>query len=496
LRRPASRALERGLLASLLVLDAGVALYVLRETRPPALAGSALGAASPANSPDLVVVLVDTLRADHLGAYGYPRPTSPRIDALAREGVVFERAFSSTNWTRPAVASLFTSTMPSRHQVVDLYRALSPSMPLLAEALSARRYQTGCFTVGVNVEPQDGYGRGVDHFFVAASRRMALRPPLMKDFVLRYFPGVRRLWTSPADARHIGDPEAITERALAWVRGGAAERPLFLYVHYLGPHSPYLPPSPYDAELGGGPPEPRLADPPTHLWAGRDALSPKDRGRMIDQYDGEIRWHDGEVGRLVDGLRASGRSRPLVLLLIADHGEGFGEHGVWGHNAGMFDEVVRIPLIAWSSQGAFGPARVAAPVSMLDVAPTLVDLAGAPLPEGFDGESLRPLLEGGGSLDRLVHIENPLAREGGVRTLDWAYLEGETGADGFRSWLYRASDAAQREDVSREHPELVERLSRVVAERRKIDESRSHGSVGIELDDERREQLRALGYAD
>jgi arylsulfatase A-like enzyme len=324
---------------------------------------------------------------------------------------------------------------------------------------------------------------------------MAFRPPLMKDFVLRYFPGVRRLWPSPGDASHLGDPETITERALAWARAGSAERPLFLYVHYLGPHSPYLPPAPHDRELGGAPPQPRLADPPSKQWAGEAALSPADRRQMIAQYDGEIRWHDGEVGRLVDGLRAAARARPLLMLLIADHGEGFGEHGVWGHNAGMFDEVVRIPLVVWSSDGSFGPARIAAPVSLLDVAPTLVELAGASVPAGFDGESLRPLLEGRAAPDRLVHIENPLAREGAVRTSEWSYLEGETG-DGFRRWLFRAGDAAQREDVAATHPDVVERLSRVVEERRKIDASRSQGSVGIELDAERREQLRALGYAD
>jgi arylsulfatase A-like enzyme len=214
---------------------------------------------------------------------------------------------------------------------------------------------------------------------------------------------------------------------------------------------------------------------------------------MIDQYDGEVAWHDAHIGRLLDGLREAGRLDEAIVAIVADHGEGFGEHGVWGHNAGLFEEVVRIPMIFRGTGVRPGRTRVAA--SLVDLAPTLAELSGAASPREFDGASLAPWLAGAGAGERTVFVENPLNDEIGVRSGEWAYFEGKTG-DGFQRWLFRAEDARQTEELSARHPEVAERLRRLAAERRDRDRSVGVKSVEIELDAERRRMLEALGYVE
>ncbi len=497
-RRPWGREADRALVAALLVLDLGGFAW-----------GAAAGAGGGGGAgevrvrpggrvgPDLFVVLFDTLRADHLGTYGYERPTSPAIDALAAEGTVFERAYSPSNWTRPAVASLFTSTMPSRHDVVTVQRALSPELPQLSTALAGRGYRVGYFTTGTNVEPADGYDRDVDHFYFQRGRRPIAVTVLGKHVLVRLWPRLGRRGAAGAGPDADGGPEDLTREALAWVGAADPGASLFVYLHYAGPHDPYRPPAGYLGPFGGGAPDPRLERPPG-ARDGREALAPADRERMVRQYDAEIRWHDEAFGELVAGLRAAGRLDDAVVVVTSDHGEAFGEHGLWGHGVGLYEEIVRVPLVFWRS-GDDGGARVEVPVGLLDLAPTLAELAGAEAPASFDGGSLVPWLGGaaaaGGAGDgaRTVFIENPDTGEAGLRDERWAFWEEETEA-GRTSYLYRASDRRQLENLAGELPEVVAEYRALVAERRRLDRERRSAAVGLELDADRIERLRALGY--
>jgi arylsulfatase A-like enzyme len=493
--RPWGRRLDGVLVAVILAADFAVGIWASSSIPGASDSRVATVDQESVKRPNIVLLLLDTLRADHLGAYGYQRETAPRIKELANSGILFERAYSSTNWTRPAVASLFTSTMPSRHRLNAVDRALSPSLPLLAETLSAVGYRTVFVSAGPNIEPEDGYGRGVDHFDYSRARPPLLRTPLIAEFALRYFPSVEFWFRPRGSATNAADPAEFTDRALRWAAEIEKERPLFLYVHYLGPHSPYDPPFPYYEPFTELPPVKRLLDPPSKKWAGQDWLSPSDRQQMIDQYDGEILWHDGQVGRLIDRLRELGRLDDAVVVVIADHGEGFGEHGLWSHNAGMFDDVVRIPMIFWSPNRWAEPSRLSVPVSLIDVAPTLAAIAGAEIPGSFDGGNLLPWIEKRTSRGRIVFTENPNNGELGIRTGEWAYFEGSTAA-GFGRWLFRADDHEGREDLSETHPELVEEFHQLVQARREVDRSLQAESVEIELDDQRRQELRALGYVE
>lgn len=435
--------------------------------------------------PNVAIVLIDTLRADHLGCYGYPVPVSPRIDALAEESRVYERAFSTSNWTRPAIASLFTSTMPSRHGVTSFDRAVPSELPLLSEVMQAGGYEVGFFTTGVNVEPADGYARGVHTFRVAASR-----PPERRAFLVHHLLELVAPALVDAMVPPIGDggqirPEFLTEAALEWLDG--ARDPWLLYVHYHGPHTPYSPPSPWSERFVGGPADPALAAPPDP-WSGPNALEEADRTRMVAQYDAEIAWHDDQVGRLLDRIDRES-DRPTIVWLLSDHGEGFGEHGTWGHNAGLFAEITRIPLLLRDGTGRVPPGRDPVPVSLLDVAPTTLALVGLEAPADFHGADLTL----SDASPRPVFFENPDHEELGVLTADWAFFEGRT-PGGLRTWLYRANDMAQRVDRAGETPDTVRELAALVRERREADELGGPTAESLELDPDRIEKLRALGY--
>jgi arylsulfatase A-like enzyme len=441
------------------------------------------------------VILVDTLRADHLRTYGYHRPTSPRLDALAADGIVFERAYSTSNWTRPALASLHTSTMPARHGMARVNHGVPPSLPLLAESLHARGYQTGMVVIGGNFGPGDGYDRGVDFFWVARRPLSPLlRSSVLNDFVFRDFPSANRLIPAPPLDYDSESPEVITDKALEFVRGADPARPVFVFAHYLGPHDPYAPAAPFDRSFGASGVDLRVADPPKNRWAGPDALSPADRQKMIDQYDEEILWNDRSIGRLIDGLRDTGRLDDAIVIVTADHGEGFGEHGVWAHNFGLFDEIVRIPLVVWSSAPMGGAPRLHVPVSLLDLAPTMLELSGTPRPASFDGESLLPWLRGERtSVDRVVHTENSRNGELGAHSAEWAYFQ-ETGSQRARRWLYRADDRRQESDLSAQEAQTAAAMAALVRERFSQDLARHTGTPQIELDPDQREQFRQLGY--
>lgn len=488
--------LVRVLFAGVLALDLAVATWALDagivstpRARP---------AARTRKAPNVFVVLLDTLRADHLGAYGYPRKTSPRMDELAREAVLFERAYSTSNWTRPAVASLHTSTLPSRHGVTDQEHGLPTSLSLLAECLRGGGYRTGFFSVGANTEPADGYWRGVDHFYFATTPAVLARTTLFANVVFGLVPPLdralaKRRPTGGSVTADPTDPENITYEALRWAQAAEKDRPLFAYIHYMGPHRPYSPPSPFDRAFSQLGMVPRLSIPPEES-AGPNALTPEDRGQMIAQYDAEILWHDGQVGALLDGLRQAGRLDDAVVVLTADHGEAFGEHGLWAHGTGLFEEIVHIPLIVWRSGSVAGLAgRVALPVSLQDIAPTLTQLALGKTPSSFEGESLVPLLQAGAAPDgdRMVLMENPLNSEWGLRSRSWAYQEiRETPA---KRWLYSASDPKQERELGSRLPDVADALS-AFSKRAQRKAGQASPAPRLELDEARRERLRALGY--
>ncbi|HEY6737848.1 MAG TPA: sulfatase [Actinopolymorphaceae bacterium] len=310
--------------------------------------------------PNIVVVVVDTLRPDHLGCYGYSRPTSPWIDALAAESLVFERAFAAGIPTTPSFTTLLTGLHPYRHGVVTHpgSRHLSEDILLLPQIAKSGGYVTAaCDNLVVQGSGRGTwFARGYDHY---------------SGFLYTPF----------------GDQSTqLTDRALEIVRR-QRDRPLFLFMHYWDPHTPYGPMPPYDTmhwEPGSGPVD--LADvraihPDYYdaFIADMDLRHPDDYAYVVAQYDGEISQVDAQIGRLVEGMQELGSWwDDTAFLLVSDHGECFGEGGLYFDHHGLYDAVTRIAMLLRLPSGGHG--RVGRLVSQEDVLPTLCRLGGLDLP--------------------------------------------------------------------------------------------------------------------
>jgi arylsulfatase A-like enzyme len=301
------------------------------------------------DSPLVVVYLVDTLRADHTGPYGYPRNTTPHLTAFARDAVVFEQAIAHASWTKPSVASLMTSLLPGQHRAVQLRDPLDASHLTLAEMMHAKRYATGAAIANsVIYGAESSFDRGFD-----------------------YFAGLHGEDDRPSK---LVNADVVVDAALAWLdaRRGL---PTFLYVHTMDPHVPYAPPPPFDMMFEPHPaPGHPAADPRT------DYKEPLDRERMIAQYDGDIAYGDREFGRFVQGLRARGLYERALVVFLGDHGEEFLDHGQWLHGRSVFDELVHIPLLVKFPGQRNAGRRVAQQVQEVDILPTVLENQGLPVP--------------------------------------------------------------------------------------------------------------------
>ncbi len=446
------------------------------------LAPIALACERPVSRPHLALVLVDTLRADHLGAYGYTRPTSPRIDALAAGGVVFDHARSPSSWTKPAVASLFTSRLPSEHGVVRFDRPLGDELPTLAAALASAGYRTvGASANPVHVSRETGLARGFDDW---------------TSLMLR----------GPGEAGPPRSPTAaeLNDRLLPALPE-AGEGPVFLYVHYIDPHAPYDPPRRHLARFLRDPAAHRRAPAATleysvDLAAGRATAGPGERERLVDLYDAEIAGVDEAIGRLVDELRRRWGD-DLVVVVTADHGEEFLDHDGWTHGLTLHRECLAVPLVVRDFREPARAVRREDPVDLLDVPTTLLALAGLPAAPGMRGRDL--LAPGPLPARDLVAELHPDARFEdfvALRSHDAALLrwpwklivprEGEP-------QLYRVDrDPAERDALAEgeEAParELADALATLRADAAPVRTDR----VPAPLAPEQLEGLRALGYVE
>lgn len=308
--------------------------------------------------PDLLFILIDTLRADHLGCYGYSRPTSPAIDNLAARGILFKQAFSPADWTNPAIVSLFTGRYPQAVLPPALHReAIRLVVPgeavTLAETLKGAGYRTVGLVAHPGIHRSLGYGQGFDEFVHLA-----------------------KVAGIPAELWPTVDP-GVVEREFARVT--APGGPLFLYLHLVYPHWPYDPPAPYNSMFGPG----------------YEKIRPEEKAGIINQYDGEIRLTDDLVGRILKKTEAAGRLANTYVVITADHGESFWEHGSFGHGKTYFNEEIMVPLIIVPPAGRGPRGRVVqTPVSTVDLFPTFLEFAGVHGEFKIDGRSLTRYFSG------------------------------------------------------------------------------------------------------
>ena len=408
----------------------------------------------------VILISVDTLRRDHVGAYGYPKPTSPTLDALAGTGLLAEDAVSVSSWTLPAHLSMLTSVLPGTHGGTSQKQGFNRSVPSVAEILKGRGFATHAVTSHLYVSKTYGVEAGFDSLNFRQDRLAANVANHAMDLVDRF-----------------------------------GDRPFFIFLHFYDPHWHYSPPegvlrlfeSSYAGALTG--------NLKSFQKLGPEQVKPADLDHLLALYDGEIRYTDNEIGRLISHLKEREVFRNTLLVVTSDHGEEFLEHGSWEHQKTLYEEVIRVPLIV------AGPGvtarRETQPVSLLDIAPTLLDFLSiepSPLMRGVS--LLRPvtdLREMYGETDHTLDGTRLSFLRGGAKS--WkTILRSDPLKQAVRSseWYDLLADPGEKTN----HPPKESLRTSIEGRTRDAAlKSRSAAaSKPVELSAEQKEKLRALGY--
>jgi len=439
---------------------------------------------------NVVIVLVDTLRPDRLGVYGSPRGLTPMIDAFGATGTVYRNAYAQSSWTNPSVASLFTSRFQSQHGVTSFGSALDDREETLAELFKARGYDTAGFISNFLLQQKLGFAQGFDVWKVLTRHDPNGAPG--KFAVLK------------------GRGDGVNAAVFEWLDGRAdRSRPAFLYVHYMEPHSPYDPPDDVLAKRLAGQPVPDIAavngfiempmkPMPDALLPGAEAL-----------YDAEVASVDTAIGALFDGLRSRGVLDDAVVVVLADHGEEFKEHGLVGHHQSLYQEVIRVPIIIATTAHPQGRSEDQL-VSIIDIAPTLMELTNGKIPPQYEGQSLAAGIGAPSWWAKMFSSPKPLLTrpayselikaEGTLRLRPHehaAVTDGTkliTGVGGEHDYYDLRADPGEK------HPDAVAPPQRTALDHA-MDQLRAYALRGHEgerpaIDADTRERMRALGYAE
>jgi arylsulfatase A-like enzyme/Flp pilus assembly protein TadD len=392
--------------------------------------------------PNLLLVTIDTLRADHVGAYGYAPASTPALDGIARRGARFEHAESAVPLTGPSHATILTGLYPPVHGVRDnvVFR-MSPRATTLAELLRRRGYRTAAFVGAYPVAADFGFGLGFDHYGQRFHQSTT------------FGGGAER----PANE--------VADEAVAWL-ADKPRAPFFLWVHFYDPHAPYAPPEPYRSTFADRP------------------------------YDGEIAFADAQLARVLQALADSGHDGDTLVAALSDHGEGLGEHDEATHAVLIYESTLRVPWVM-AGPGVQAGTVVADRVGTIDLMPTLLDLLGQPLPTGLLGRSLRPALEGRRLPPQPLYAESLFGR----LNCRWAALRGWTDGDwklvsAGEDELYDLSrDGGERRDVAAQEPERVKKMRDALQAAVARMAPAGDTARPVAISPEQEERLRSLGYA-
>lgn len=381
---------------ALAVASVGLGGRAWRERQ--ALAGKP---AADAGAPNVILLILDTVRARNLHLYGYHRGNTPTLDSLASEGVVFEHAWATAPWTLPSHASIMTGRYPSELKT-SKFTPLDATYPTLAEVMGARGYRTGGFSANVYFATRaSGIGRGFAHFRDRGTTvGQAILSTSLTSRVTR-MQRVRRVLRYDDDVARVRADE-INRRVLSWLDAEPPSgRPFFAFLNYMEAHYPYLPQPPYRGrfgpdtarqnwriEHGGFGPGARLS---------RKRMRPHELEGERAAYDESILAADAAIGQLVQSLRARGMWENTILVVTADHGEQFGTHGVFDHGNSLYRQVLEVPLLIVAPSRVPGGRRVSTPVSLRDLAATILDLSGS-ASGSLPGVSLASQWKGGGEV--------------------------------------------------------------------------------------------------
>lgn len=500
LRGEAARALALGAVLVGLLVEAGLQARSL----PPR------GAAT--DHPNLLLVSLDTTRADHFGAYGAGEGRTPAFDALAEEGLLFTRAMAPIPVTGPSHTTLLSGVGPWTHGNLLNGLPVPEGLPLLPEHLRARGYRTGAFVSAYVLEGDLGFARGFevydDHFAWLQGWSHTLPGRLQ------------------AALGRLQDPDHVLERrgehtvdeALAWLDEAAGqEAPWFAWVHLFDPHGPYEPPPPWDTAFYEGDPRDPAHDSMAQVTGVAPYLEPSlagitDVDWVLAQYQGEVSYADAQVGRLRAFLEERGLAEETLVVVVADHGESLGEHGVWfNHGDDLFEPSVHVPLVLWRPGHIPAGAVAESPVELGDLAPTVLSHLGLEALPGAEGLDLLGSLHGGPTrpfarsiaFDREANLEARRAGEITRPTWRMVALRGpssryvyrddpDRGGAAFYDLSAPAGETAEA-PLDQELAGLLRAAARETLDRMSAEDM---ARSATELDDETRKRLEQLGYLD
>lgn len=444
--------------------------------------------------PNIFIILVDTLRADHLPFYGYEKPTSSVMTAFASQAQVYTRAFSHAPWTKASCAALMTSRYPNELGIQGIGHSMPVGAPLLAQFLKAEGYTTAGIVANCQVTAAYGFHRGFDLLDIGPTyfRWAGVSKPLVRLGLME-----PRLEVTPSY-----NAAQLTRRAISWVSSELPSgKPLFLYLHYIEPHAPYQPPPGEDRwrEFAGAAAQ-GLASAPVVPPKGIDPnLAPLQLEALVAHYDADIAYFDRQIAAFLDFLRQQKLFDDSLIFFIADHGEEFFDHGAWEHGHSLYNELLHVPLVVkYPAQMQATPGlRIERLVGLVDVLPTIRDVLGASWPARlFRGSSL---------------MNEPAGEEKAV--FSFCTLRGKPpqrsvilGSDKLIQVLDKSGGVAKEmvfdlttdfheTDATRHLSVLPEaRLAKMREMLLTIAAATSKSSKEVVMDDETREELRALGY--
>ena len=467
--------------------------------------------------PNVLLVVMDTTRVDHLSCYGYPRNTTPHLDRFAEEGIVFEQATAAAPWTLPSHASLFTGLLPSQHRADWTHQRLDDRLVTLAELLREHGYQTAGFSNNGWIGRALNFDQGFD-YFVETWEGNQLVSRLALVGIARKLERMLRRAAGPSERSDRANAARTNREIRRWLDTARdAQRPFFLFVNYLEPHFPYEPPEPYRSRFVQ-PAHQRVARklnpsaftrlaPPVQFDATVQAT-------LTDLYDGEIAYLDMRVGELLEGLTARQLLDQTVVIVTSDHGENLGDHAIFEHQFCVYETLVHVPLILRYPRRFPAGIRVAEPVSLVDVMPTLVKLLGL---EAQTVEAASPGRSWVGSglavpPDRTILAEYapPLPRLKDYRrrnqALDERYFTRRLKSlkHGHFKFIWASDGRHELYDVSQD-PGESQNLTQTLPDTAREREAELHQLLAAvqpvgtpedvqPLDEATRQQLRALGY--
>ncbi|MFH1039270.1 MAG: sulfatase [PVC group bacterium] len=452
------------------------------ENREPAVTYEPLKSNSKQDI-NVILIVIDALRADHLGCYGYEKETSPHLDALAGRGVLFKNCYTQSTWTKPSVASLLTSLYPSRHGTTLHAQELPGELITIAEIVRDKGYITYGLVMNPNLKKIFNFDQGFDFFddhlmgdklYYGVLRQLGQKPP----YFLRIFKN--RFNTHVRDNALLANTNIIP-----WLKKYNNQN-FFVYIHYMDPHAPFTPPPPYNEMF-------------PYVKGDKDS-------RTISRYDGEIRFVDVQINTLIGELKSLKIYDKTLIIITSDHGQAFGEHGDYGHGKTIYQDQLKVPLLIKCPGNFYGGRVVEGPVRSIDIVPTILDVLDISSDVPWEGVSVLPLIKNEktkkscGNIYIEENLDDTFILGGVIKNNEWKYILTEKSElrdvekEGREELYNLTQDPEELNNLAHLESDVLETMRDFLVSFKNRSPYPAPNPSRVKVNRETVRQLRALGY--